>query len=124
MFDQQKYQSQYGKKHYLQYRDQYIARAKAWKKKNPRHNQNTRLKYSYGITLRQYEQMLKQQKYVCYICGKPNKKRRLNVDHNMVTRKVRKLLCNYCNTGLALIEKQPKLLLKFFRYLEEHENVT
>ena len=36
----------------------------------------------YGITLKDYERMLKEQKGVCAICGRPPKNRRLAVDHD------------------------------------------
>ena len=50
--------------------------------------------------------------YVCYICGNPEKARnksgeikRLAIDHDHKTGKVRKLLCTRCNQGLGHYEK-------------------
>ena len=70
------------------------------------------LRRTYGISEAEYELILKQQKGVCWICGKPPKKRRLHVDHEHVKRdkkadpmlkrtKVRGLLCWGCNTAVA-----------------------
>lgn len=68
-----------------------------------------KLKSKFGITLEQYDAMLKEQNGVCAICGNPeliiNKKTKkpdlLSVDHNHETGKVRKLLCHNCNAGLG-----------------------
>ncbi len=63
----------------------------------------TRDKYlqkKYGITLVDYERMLKRQSYCCAICLKHESefKRRLHVDHNHgPSKKVRGLLCYFCN---------------------------
>lgn len=45
----------------------------------------------------EYEYRLKAQGGVCAICSKPPKRRRLCVDHNHRTGKVRGLLCDLCN---------------------------
>ena len=66
---------------------------------------NALLKRTYGITLEQYDQMFDQQNGVCAICGGTNSDgKRLSVDHNHTTNKVRKLLCQRCNVGLGFIE--------------------
>jgi hypothetical protein len=53
-----------------------------------------------GITDDAYEQLLAEQEGGCAICGNPPKTRRLSVDHNHRTGKVRGLLCFRCNRGL------------------------
>ena len=60
---------------------------------------NYRLQWRYGITAKQYDQMLVEQNNCCYLCNKHqiNFKHRLDVDHNHVTKEVRKLLCRICN---------------------------
>lgn len=55
------------------------------------------LKYTYGITTEDYNQMLKEQDGKCAVCGKPPKTMRLAVDHCHKTGKIRGLLCSYCN---------------------------
>ena len=59
---------------------------------------------SYGLTLEQYDQMFEEQNGVCAICELPEIRRRLSVDHNHETGKVRGLLCFICNTRLGIIE--------------------
>ena len=44
-----------------------------------------------------YEALLTAQGGVCAICGKPPKTRRLHVDHDHQTGRVRGLLCFTCN---------------------------
>lgn len=53
---------------------------------------------TYGITSEQYESMLRYQGGKCFICQRATgKRRRLAVDHDHKTGKVRGLLCNPCN---------------------------
>lgn len=61
------------------------------------------LKRKYGLSLCDYENMLARQAYSCAVCFKHQKdcKRRLAVDHNHKTGKVRGLLCGYCNHRLV-----------------------
>lgn len=84
-----------------------------------RQNRNTwetdkkkHLKRSYGITLDEYNKMLKDQGGVCKICKLPCKSgKNLAVDHCHDTGTVRGLLCAKCNTNLGRIElylKNPK----------------
>ena len=54
----------------------------------------------------------------CAICGAKPKGRRLAVDHDHKTGKVRGLLCMFCNTGLGKFRDDPKLLKKAIGYLE------
>jgi len=66
------------------------------------------LKRTYGITLEEYDTMLKDQEYVCAICGtdKLGGIGRFHVDHNHITGKIRGLLCTRCNTKLGIIEDE------------------
>ena len=62
-----------------------------------------RLRKRYKITLSDYNRMLKEQDYKCFICGKLHKecKYGLCVDHNHKTGRVRGLLCQYCNRRIV-----------------------
>jgi hypothetical protein len=95
-------------------------------KKTPR---DLYLRRTYGITEAEYEEILKKQNGVCWICGKPPKKRRLHVDHLHVKRdkkadpklkrtKVRGLLCWGCNTAIAKFKDDPAKLKKAAAYCE------
>jgi hypothetical protein len=54
-----------------------------------------------GVTIADYDRMLEAQHGVCAICGNPPKTRRLDVDHDHKTGRVRGLLCHRCNRTLA-----------------------
>lgn len=67
-----------------------------------KYNRDKYLKKKYGISIKQYNKLLKQQKGCCAICGKTEKenKQRLSVDHSHKTNFVRGLLCKFCNSRL------------------------
>lgn len=81
-------------------------------------HQNRYLKYTYGITLDQYNELLKLQNFGCAICGIHHEVKQLFVDHCHKTNKVRGLLCNFCNTGLGNFQDDPKLLETAIDYLK------
>ena len=68
---------------------------------------NKQLKYSYGVTLEQYNEMLNKQSGSCAICGRhqSESKKRLHIDHNHSTGQVRALLCYRCNAGIGLLDE-------------------
>lgn len=60
------------------------------------------IKHEYGITLDDYQRMLKDQNDCCAICGNPDSGSRgkyntFAIDHDHKTGKVRGLLCLLCN---------------------------
>lgn len=73
----------------------------------------------YGITLEDYERMLREQGGRCRICraDKQGKKadRRFHVDHDHGTGKVRGLLCTRCNVSLGWYEQWKKQALQYLR---------
>lgn len=77
------------------------------------------LKSRYGITLDDYYLMLKEQNYCCAICNKhvDTMRRRLSVDHDHTTGKVRKLLCDKCNTAFGLLEESEEIIISMLSYL-------
>lgn len=50
----------------------------------------------YGITLKQYDDLVRSANGVCEICGK-EPRRTLCVDHDHKTGLIRGVLCGYCN---------------------------
>lgn len=73
----------------------------------------------YGITVEEYEILLKKQNGVCAICGRPPKVggKRLAVDHCHKTKAIRGLLCRHCNYGLGWFHDNYESLLKASHYL-------
>lgn len=76
-----------------------------------------RLRKLHGITLDDYDAMLKTQHRRCAICRKKPDKRVLVVDHNHSTGEVRGLLCNTCNRAIGLLKDDPDLLARAVKYL-------
>lgn len=74
----------------------------------------------YGITEDQYQQILNLQRGVCAICERHQRYRRLSIDHDHRTNKVRGLLCNWCNRSLGRYGDSPIRLRKAAAYLEDN----
>jgi len=55
------------------------------------------LKRCFGLTPEQYTKMLVMQNGVCAVCGLPSNGKRLGVDHDHTTGRVRCLSCDPCN---------------------------
>lgn len=75
-----------------------------------------RLERVYGITIQEYEEMVKNQKGKCLICH--TKTTKLVVDHNHTTSKVRGLLCQKCNSALGIFKDSKVILQSAINYLE------
>jgi len=97
-------------KHSKEWREKYPERYREAKRK---HN----LKRIYGITIQEYDKILKKQKGRCAICGKKPGKIRLAVDHCHRTGKIRGLLCNSCNLGIGKLGDTIEKLKKAIDYL-------
>jgi hypothetical protein len=78
------------------------------------------LRKTYKISLAEYERIGMGQGWCCAICGeKPE--RRLLVDHEHGSKKVRGLLCNFCNLGIGHLRDNPARCRAAAEYLEYHE---
>lgn len=80
----------------------------------------------YGLRPGQYEEMLIAQNEVCAICGEKEKVtrlKRLAIDHDHATEKVRELLCNRCNNVLGRVDDKIALLEKAIQYLKKHNEI-
>lgn len=77
------------------------------------------LKTRYGISPEEYLLMEQAQGGLCKICRKPPSGRwkRLHVDHDHATGKVRGLLCFRCNTMLGSATDDPSVLIAAVEYL-------
>jgi hypothetical protein len=80
------------------------------------------LQMKYGVTPIEYVAMLAGQDGACAICRLPaaeNVHGRLHLDHDHATERVRGLLCEKCNMGLAKFRDQPAFLRAAADYLEK-----
>jgi hypothetical protein len=97
----------------------------AKKKRKKHYNHVYRLRQRYGLTVDDYNKMLKAQGGVCAICSGPpapfgpHKLMRLAVDHCHTTGRIRGLLCPRCNQALGLMRDNPVFLLKATEYLRK-----
>ena len=81
------------------------------------------LKRQYNLTIEEYNIKLKEQAHKCAICGidEVDLIKKLHIDHNHITGKVRELLCLNCNTGLGQFKDNIELLSKAIGYLKKHK---
>jgi len=89
-----------------------------------------KMKKKYGITNEDYLILLNRQNSKCAICNNEEKTncsstrlepRKLAVDHNHSTGKVRELLCTKCNTVLGKVNEDIEILKSMIAYLEKHK---
>ncbi len=96
------------------------------KTKQPDSQREKNLKKVFGISVSEYESMLKEQGGSCKICGVPAEAeklkttKRLAVDHCHSTGRIRGLLCRKCNTGLGNFNDDINLMTKAINYLKEN----
>lgn len=79
------------------------------------------LKKKFGITVEQYDQMMRAQLNRCAICRihQSQEKRRFAVDHDHSSGKIRGLLCINCNRGLGAFKDSDEMLAEAIEYLRK-----
>lgn len=83
------------------------------------------LNKKFGLTEAQYHTMLMAQGHRCALCTRADlPEKRLAVDHDHVTGKIRALLCDRCNRGIGLLGDDPIQLRKAAEYLARHKLTT
>lgn len=117
---------EYDRIRYQNNREANLAHSKAWREANQdRRNLYVRvwtLKKHFGLSLAEYEAILEKQNHRCAICKEPVgvKKRKLSVDHDHKSGKVRGLLCGACNPGLGSFHDKVEYLQAAIDYLRSH----
>lgn len=107
--------------------EKHRADARRWRENNKlrmqEYDRAKNLGDKYGISLTTYEKMEAGQNGLCAICQRTCKTgRRLAVDHDHNTKKVRALLCTKCNTAIGSFDHDPSLLVSAIRYLKDHQD--
>lgn len=84
-------------------------------------SRESHLRRTYGITLEQYDDLLKKQKGCCPVCERHHTeiKGSLCVDHNHKTGEIRGLLCTYCNRYRVGHHTDSELVARIARYLKK-----
>lgn len=75
-----------------------------------------------GVTIDDYDRLLAAQGGHCALCPSVPKTRRLDVDHDHATGKVRGLLCHRCNRALPTWVNE-RWLYKAANYLNAHSGI-
>jgi hypothetical protein len=98
-----------------------------WRVQNPeRHARSVRqraLRTKFGIDIAAYDRLMELQRGVCAVCEQTcSTGKRLAVDHDHVTGKVRGLLCRRCNAALGMFGDVPEMVEKAALYLRQSLN--
>ena len=76
------------------------------------------LNQKFGISLDEYNELLKLQGGVCAICEQECASgKELAVDHNHNTGEIRGLLCTRCNSAIGNLKEDPKIIMNAYDYL-------
>ena len=112
---------EYNKTH----REQVLINRRKWKANNPDKLKEEKLKARFGITLIQFNELLRIQDTKCGICGVAfdtsgdRNKNNPTVDHaHDETRKIRGLLCRSCNSGIGGLHDDPILIEKAILWIK------
>ncbi len=76
----------------------------------------------YSINKEEYDKLVILQQGGCAICHKPCiTHKSLSVDHDHETRIVRGLLCQKCNTAIAMINEDEDIIWNMMEYLKKYK---
>lgn len=109
------------------YRTKYKDSSK--RQNDAKENTRKRRLKKYGITEIEYNELLEKQDHKCAICLNKEKitmkngiSRKLSIDHDHITGKVRALLCRNCNVAIGLLQDNPYLCQRAGQYLLDNTN--
>lgn len=104
---------QYQKDYYQQHKEN--LKVKSRNRNIPPHKRREyHMRWAYDLEPDEYETILQSQDSKCAICGLQSQ---LHVDHCHATKRVRGLLCVWCNTGLGQFKDDKERLQKAIEYL-------
>lgn len=107
-------------------------RQKAYHMRTREQVREKNLKHFYGITLAQFDEMIRSQDGRCAVCrdaldATPFSKRRTHVDHCHATGRVRGILCRSCNLAAGLVRDDPEVaegLANYLRRTRDQEDLN
>lgn len=111
----------YGRAQREKNKDKCRASCRAWAKRNREKVYATNCFRKYGVTYEQYLALVEAQGGCCAVCGIHKSDcngRRLSVDHDHSTGKVRGALCPRCNVGIGHFREDISAMRKAADYLE------
>ncbi|MBX9392282.1 endonuclease VII domain-containing protein [Streptomyces sp. TRM72054] len=108
------------------------AQAREWFAENSDRAKENRRRWNlenfYGLSVADYNDLLRKQGGVCAICSRPERMRRgeklmrMPVDHDHKTGAVRGILCQTCNRAIGLLGDDAVLMRRAISYLLRHRN--
>jgi hypothetical protein len=141
--ERKKYNKEYHQNLYKENKDEILKNSKKYRENNLEKSRESsrksyekyktkrkgsQLKFKYGITLDEYNELLIKQNGVCDICSQIEKVKhkngtllQLSVDHDHKTGKVRGLLCYKCNSLLGRVNDSIYILDKAKEYLIKNQ---
>jgi hypothetical protein len=93
------------------------ARNRAYREANPLAMREWHLRSKLGISIADYDELLRRQRGGCAVCHKPPGNISLHVDHDHVTGKIRGLLCVGCNNAIGQFHDDADLLARAIDYV-------
>lgn len=111
--------------YYIRHREQIKQKQRNYYASNkerikPRHVWHS-VKNKYGLSQDQYNELLIEQNGRCAICKRLPTIKRLSVDHDHITHKIRGLLCDSCNRGIGLLQDSRLICFTASEYLARYE---
>jgi hypothetical protein len=86
------------------------------------HRRAHHINKKFGLSTAQYDALLAAQNGCCVLCPQVDlPEKRLAVDHDHKTGKIRALLCDRCNRGIGFFDEIPERLRAAADYLESHD---
>jgi hypothetical protein len=116
----------YNKARYIKEKDKLRAESKKWLDAHPEQRREyvraSQTKRRYGLTREQHRALYAAQNGCCAICKieETKLKRRLCIDHDHKTNKVRGLICHPCNVIIGHAGEKTETLIETILYLERH----
>lgn len=96
--------------------------------RTPEQRRNYQLKATYGITLKEWDEMFVAQGSCCAneLCkaSYSNNKKGWHLDHCHSTRKIRGILCSNCNVALGHAQDDEKRLIGLSMYVLKHREIS
>ena len=111
---------------YFKNRDEVLLQKREKYRNNPNFKASKRayaLRTKYGIPNEDYDKLVEKQNNCCDICGKSRSEfeKEFFIDHDHTTKKVRGLLCLWCNTVIGFAKDNIETLKNAITYLKKHK---
>ena len=115
----------YKKEYYIKNREKCIAQSREYKRTHKEqikeYDKKHSLRYHYGLSIIEFNNILLAQNNRCAICNEPldlQNSKNVHIDHDHKTGKIRGILCQKCNLAIGLLRDNPEYTKRATEYLE------